>query len=313
MRVDQAKALLLWDVLASLGYQPEHELRGEFWYRSPLRQEQDASFKLTKDGKAWYDHGVGEGGNILDFICRYYQLKSGDIRSALQALDRLSLRPDRQTEQDVAARQQAFSWPAAAQAEGHRTKAAPGTMTLHHLLPLCNWRLKRYLEQRGIPPRLAKPYVQEMHYSYDGNSYFALAFQSDSGGYELRNQYFKGCYGAKDITTLTSTDDSNAVAIFEGFMDFLSAIAYTGRAPAMPVIVMNSVAMRQRTFEAVEKLGVACLHLYLDDDAVGRSLTAAFRKQFPGRQVNDESDLYKGHKDFNAFLMSRAPATTLAR
>ncbi|MCB1810000.1 MAG: DNA primase, partial [Candidatus Competibacteraceae bacterium] len=68
------------DLLAALGFKPVKEDKGELWYLSPFRQETDASFKITRDGKAWYDHGEGAGGNILKFACRYYGLADQDIR-----------------------------------------------------------------------------------------------------------------------------------------------------------------------------------------------------------------------------------------
>jgi len=64
-----------------------------------------------------------------------------------------------------------------------------------------------------------------MYYTYNGKSYFALAFANESGGYELRNRYYKGCYGHKDISLIPGRNTaSKSVAVFEGFMDFLSAL-----------------------------------------------------------------------------------------
>ncbi len=61
MNVAQAKEIHLRDLLENLGHDPRRVVSGECWYLSPLRQETDASFKITRDGKAWYDHGGAEG------------------------------------------------------------------------------------------------------------------------------------------------------------------------------------------------------------------------------------------------------------
>jgi len=87
MNANQAKQLHLKELLSRLGYEAKREDKGEFWYLSPFREESDASFKVTRDGKGWFDHGVGHGGNILDFVIRYYNLPENGIREALRKLD----------------------------------------------------------------------------------------------------------------------------------------------------------------------------------------------------------------------------------
>ena len=87
MNAAQAKALHLKDVLSRLGHEAEREAKGEYWYLSPFRKEADASFKITRDGKGWYDHGAGQGGNILDFVILYFNLPENGIREALEQLD----------------------------------------------------------------------------------------------------------------------------------------------------------------------------------------------------------------------------------
>lgn len=36
--------------------------------RSPLREDRHASFSISDDGRLWFDHGTGEGGDVVDFI-----------------------------------------------------------------------------------------------------------------------------------------------------------------------------------------------------------------------------------------------------
>lgn len=36
--------------------------------RSPFREDRSASFSIFDNGKAWYDHGTGEGGDVIEFI-----------------------------------------------------------------------------------------------------------------------------------------------------------------------------------------------------------------------------------------------------
>lgn len=75
------------------------------------------------------------------------------------------------------------------------SSAAPDPMTVTAVGPLAHMALACYLDRRGIDQDIAKRYLREMHYTRDGKPYFSLAFQSDSGGWEMRNPYFQGAHG----------------------------------------------------------------------------------------------------------------------
>ena len=96
---------------------------------------------------------------------------------------------------------------------------------------------------------------------------------------------------------------TEAVTVFEGFMDFLSALTYYQKEMTSPVIVLNSVAMKDRALCTIREMQVKGVYLYLDRDQSSRELTERFKKVLEGIAVTDQSDLYAGHKDFNAWLM----------
>lgn len=91
-------------------------------------------------------------------------------------------------------------------------------------------------------------------------------------------------------------------------MDFLSAIVLAGRAPESTVIVMNSVAMKDRVVEAIQKLNPGHVDLYLDHDEAGRNLTEELRQSLTGCAITDRSSLYEGYKDMNDWLIARIKA-----
>jgi hypothetical protein len=41
----------------------------------------------------------------------------------------------------------------------------------------------------------------------DGRNYFAIGFPNRSGGYEIRNAYFKGCISPKDISVISKGNE----------------------------------------------------------------------------------------------------------
>lgn len=156
----------------------------------------------------------------------------------------------------------------------------------------------QYLQSRCIDLRIAKQYCQECYYSVENKNYFAIAFPNDTGGYELRCKYFKGCTN-KGITRIQNGSDT--LLVFEGFMDYLSYLTYN-KSLMLPndSIILNSVSNIQQakaSFSSFSKV-----NLYLDNDSTGKALTKELVKEF--QHIVDCSYLYQKYKDFNDFLMA---------
>ena len=321
MNSAQAKQIHLKDLLTRLGHNPVQEDKGEHWYCSPFRQEQKASFKITRDGKGWYDHGAGTGGSILDFVMHYpyppFQ-HVRDIAGALQALSDLFGKAGHATSMGSA---QGVLWESSTANVTHRQATAstvpeikPGpALQITKIQPLQNRALLHYVNQRCINKEIAEHYLQEIYYKRQEKPYFALAFANESGGYELRNPYFQGTFGTKDVTVVQPASEltGTSVAVFEGFMDFLSALTYTNKQlPDGMVIVLNSASMRERALKIIQEKAMETVDLYLDHDPTGRTLTEWFQEQLGDRTVNDKADLYVSHKDFNAWWMAQRQSIT---
>ncbi len=72
-----------------------------------------------------------------------------------------------------------------------------------------------------------------------------------------------------------------------------------------PVIVLNSVAMKEKAMDAIRRAGVTGAWLYLDHDEAGRTVRDYFEEQLEGIvTITDKSGLYAGYKDFNEFLVA---------
>ena len=179
----------------------------------------------------------------------------------------------------------------------------------------CEWRITT-VRSRGLGDvykrqDIGRMYCKEVHYELRGRHYFALAFGNTSGGYEVRNAYYKGCLNNKDISLirhLTEETQEN-VCVFEGFMDFLSymTLKLAGDRTvclAMPCdyLVMNSVNNLKKTLARLQEYSV--IHCYLDNDLAGQRTTETIAGMYDGR-VSDESCHYAEYKDLNDYLRGK--------
>ena len=75
-----AKKIDLVDYLASIGHLPQQVTNGsDYWYRSPLREELTASFKVNRKLNVYYDHGTGKGGDLIDFGKAYFRCTINEL------------------------------------------------------------------------------------------------------------------------------------------------------------------------------------------------------------------------------------------
>src|SRR5688572_15999028 len=83
MNCEQANQLDLVEFLDKLGYLPKKVKSNDYWYLSPFRDETNPSFKINRQRNCWYDHGLGTGGGLVDFVVRYFNCQ---VNEALQKI-----------------------------------------------------------------------------------------------------------------------------------------------------------------------------------------------------------------------------------
>jgi len=165
--------------------------------------------------------------------------------------------------------------------------------------PLTNPTLCRYLQDRKIPVEIAEKYCKEVDFELYGKRYVAIGFENKSGGFELRNQHFKGSSSPKDVT-LISFSIAKKVAVFEGFTSFLSyQTLHQIDAHLTNFLVLNSLSFFEKSRQIMEENQK--VYLYLDRDEAGMKNTQTALKW--DRKYIDRSHLYKNHKDLNDYLL----------
>ena len=170
--------------------------------------------------------------------------------------------------------------------------------------------LLRYLQERGINSDLARQECKELHFIHNDKPYFAIGFPNVTGGYEVRNRFFKGCIAPKDISHIRQQGEPREKClVFEGMMDYLSFLTLRMKnCPAMPnldrqdYVILNSVANVSKAIDVLH--GYERIHCLLDNDVAGRNAYLELAREFSGR-IRDFSDNYNGHKDLNDYLCGK--------
>lgn len=284
MNIAQAKQIPLEEILRRLGHSPAHRRGNELWYRSPLRNESDPSFKIN-DRNQWYDFATGQHGDVLDLIQELNKFDS--VKDALAELRRLvgEPLPDREVSR---------------QPVPTRSALTPEIISIQ---PLRSHSLIRYLNSRGLNDAASRKQLCEVRYRRGAKDYFAIGFRNDLDGFEIRTSRFKGSLGSKAIST--RNPGSKSVAVFEGFSDYLTSLVRGLLTEDDTAIIMNSAALKNATVEQITSLSPTQVTLWLDHDETGRRATAelmaTLSANLPSTEVLDRSDIYVGYDDLNAF------------
>lgn len=286
----QANEMDLVNFLQSIGHQPSKIRSNDYWYFSPFRQEKTPSFKVNRKLNLWYDHGDGRGGNLVDFGVLFYRCSVGEFLHKLA--DNPALLPSFQPP---------LSTPQPAQQPDEKR------LEIIAVNPVSQPRFCHYLCRRKVEVEIAKLYVHEVTFGLNGKPFTALGFRNNSGGFELRNEHFKGSSAPKDVTFIERHPSEN-IAVFEGFFSFLSYLSLAHKTEAgnrLPLsegqtnfLILNSLSFFEKSRSLMERHH--SIHLFLDRDAAGvKAQEQALRWS---QKYKDKSALYTGHKDLNDFL-----------
>lgn len=250
-------------------------------YHSPLRNDSNPSFKVDYDKNLWYDFGADKGGSIVDLVMK---VEGCSLAEAFQKLensfsfhrDDIQVSPLKPTNREPA-------------------------IIITEIKPLTHPALLDYLKERNINTDIAKQHCTEVHYSIADKPYFAVGFRNDAEGWELRNRYFKGSTTPKNITTINNNSD--AVMLFEGFIDFLSYLSL--KQDASPIIdsaVLNSIANLPKAIPFLQTHQT--IHAFLDNDEAGKQAVQCLSPVC--KEVIDQSVFYSNHKDLNDYWREKS-------
>ncbi|MGV0757284.1 toprim domain-containing protein [Empedobacter brevis] len=251
------------------------------WVISPFRpNESTPSFHISKIYKydIWFDHGNGLGGKNIDFFI--YYLKT-DVKGVLKYFNENSFSFQKQND---------------FQFEKIETK---NEYEILKLKEISSFPLVQYLEERKLSLKIVKQYCKEIHYKLNQKTYYAIAFQNNQNGYEIRNKYVKMCLVKKDISLIEN--NQNKLKIFESWSDFISYLfLFPTDEFLYDFLILNSIALLRKNIELINKYEL--IQTYFDHDEAGKSATKFLKTELKTK-VKDDSPFYKNYKDLNEFII----------
>lgn len=288
MNIQTTKQIRIEDYLHMLGHLPVRQCGANLWYRSPLREETDASFKVNTALNKWFDFGIGKGGDLIALASELYGSK--DVSYLLRQIGSQAPHACPMTD----------PFP-------KREKPKPAFQEVE-VKELASPALYRYLKERGIEAETARKECREIRYGLGGKRYFAVGFPNMNGGYEIRNRYFKACISPKAVSYIREPEGKRPVCcLYEGFMDYLSFLTLQkkgieGFQPGCDHIVLNSVANLTKAVALLD--GYNEIRCFLDNDRAGKDAVDELRKCI-GERIFDQSHLYAEYKDLNAYITGK--------
>ena len=284
MNCKQFNSVKLEEILVSLGHHPTKQNEKEAWFLNPFYTETQASFKINKNLNYWYLHSEGIGGNNVDFMKKYL---NASVKEALEWAEKQNF-SSFQSQKD------------------YHSKSSSLNYNITEIKELQNENLKDYLHQRGLS-QVVYPLIKEVQFKIGDKNFYAVGFENLSGGWELRNPFYKGSLLKKDISAIKLNNESHnqnetekRIVVFEGFIDALSFVEmkpfFNGN-----LLVMNSISLLNRTKEYLQNYSE--IHLFLDNDKPGEICKNEILKSFP--EAKDHSEIYAIHKDLNDYFVFR--------
>jgi len=296
---------MLNQILQTLGHQPTTTTPTRTTYRSPWNTDEKTPSCHVFKNKRWdnidllrefnyKDNSSGNGGNIFHFIMNYFNISFVEAKRKIAELTGVNYQ-----EHSKPMNQNTDSTTSFSLNQQKQSKIEDNYKIVKTSL-LKNQALFNYLKERKISKKISEKYLGEIYYQIGDKNYFALSFLNNSGGREVRNKYFKGSFGKKDISLILPNPKDRRLKIFEGFMDFLSYLEINKKATLSNYLILNSVSLKEHALRAIQGIFKA-YELYLDNDRAGNETTQFFMQNL--NNATDKRVHYKECKDLNEFLL----------
>jgi hypothetical protein len=283
MEITEIKRIPIPTLLRSFNINPVRINNREAWYYAFSRSERTPSVKVDLQKNLFYDFGSGEGGTIIDLA-----ITLNSFRGASEAIAYLT-----EFAKGISGEQN-FTPQSIQQTREEKLKIISE-------IPLCHPALLKYISKRKVCTIAAQKYCTYIQFEIGEKKLFAIGFKNDLGGYEIRNEFFKGSSSPKAVTTYLNGNE--IILIFEGFFDFLSfASCCPNFENKFDVMVLNSVSNLKK-IDASFWENYIVINCFFDNDDTGKNALKFLKKL--AEKVIDFSVNYYPCNDLNEWLITR--------
>ncbi|MBK7853706.1 MAG: toprim domain-containing protein [Bacteroidetes bacterium] len=293
MNIEQARAVIITELLNRMDAKMDSFNSKEAFYFSPFRDEKTASLHVNLIKNIWYDFGEEKGGDGIDLVRYFLKNKnlSSEVSDALKWMREFSdsitqINPIHQKQKE-------------------EIETTPN-IVVERIRKLNDQGLINYLKSRGIPVEIATRYVQEVYIRNhkSGAKYCVLGFENMDNGWEFRSPFFKGSASPKNISFIRgSIVKPDTLHIFEGFMDFLSLLAHHNKKQLLAdAIVLNSTSCIKGAYPYLYQYGYKKVYSWFDNDTSGNRATeklSEYIKTQSGMMHHNMQSHYSNRKDLN--------------
>jgi len=276
--IPSIKAKEIASYLRNHGYQEKRSNGKWTFFMSPFREETNPSFGVNNIKNTWSDFGTEDGGDIIELVMKIEKvdfLKACEILQGNKGISLPNYTPPK-IESEAIIIIEDYDW------------------------DLTVWDYM--IGIRGISPKVLRRYCSPVLFRFTNSEshreYSAAGFRNDLNGWEARNINWKVASLPKSFSTIKGESGSDVVNLFEGFIDFLSALTYWGKVNFKDTShVMNGTGMIGSLLPFLKGKKV---RYFGDNDKDGDKILYRLREE--GILVTDFRGIYDWHNDFNAFL-----------
>jgi hypothetical protein len=319
MNARQANQVSIRNYLSSIGISPVSSNKRSSLYLAPYREDKHPSLKVSHQENLWIDYGNdNKGGTLIDLVLKLHP--HFNVSDAIKAIERSTqsffsfhqqealtyLDPSSKQQIAIGKKPTANDQPQTAISQKlidkDKKPIANSRICIHRIRPLGHHpAINNYITSRGIQLETAKPYISEIYFTVNGQTYFGIGNKNDSG-WSIRNKYWKGCTAQGYSHYINAGSNPQSLAIFEGIFDLLSYLELRSqKVKAGDFLVLNSLVNLKKASSIL--VAYKTIDLYLDHDEAGRRATQHIMHQFPG--ARDDSGFYCSFKDLNVYHLKK--------
>lgn len=285
------KNISIVSYLAEHGFLPMGMSGKRHRFKSVFREEKEPSMFVEDELGLWNDFGHG-GGSIIDLAMEIHGFSN--IPETLEHLTKFSKNSSTKPLQVSVNQTTLFD-------------KANSSLSNIRVQPLNHYVLLKYLKEvRGINASIAKKYLRLVWYdNKQRKDLFAIGWMNDSGSFELRSagkHDFKAITGKKDISTIINNADTKTAYIFEGMLDFLSALMMKKQMYLEgTVYVLNTTSLIKRLISELEKNEFELVHTFFDNDNAGKEAESKLLELYSNSSTIRSQTFYNDFLDVNEY------------